>query len=384
MKGYIRQRGAAWELRVFLGYDPVTRKQLYAYRTVHGGKRDAQRMLAEMITEVDKGLVARTNATVKDLLEAWFELAAADFSPTTVKETRGYMDRSLLPTLGHRQLAKLNPAEIDAFYQRLRASGGVRGQPLAPATIRRIHGVLRRALGQGVKWGWLAVNPAASASPPKVPQPDITPPSPEQLLRLLERARRESPELACYLLLAAATGARRSEMVALRWSDIDLDDAVVRISRGIVIGNHGLVEKDTKTHSSRRVSLDAGTAAVMAEHRQKMLARAEVCGAELLGDGFVFSNEPDGAVCWFPASVSRWFKQLCDREEISNVRLHDLRHFVATQLLSAGVDVRTVAGRLGHRNAATTLNVYAHFLEQTDRVAADIIGSVIAGPSFRK
>ena len=235
-----------------------------------------------------------------------------------------------------------------------------------------------------MKWGWLAVNPAASASPPKVPQPDITPPSPEQLLRLLERARQESPELARYLLLAAATGARRSEMVALRWSDIDLEDALVTISRGIVIGNNGLVEKDTKTHSSRRVSLDAGTAAVMVEHRQKMVARAEVCGAELLGDGFVFSSALDGAVCWFPASVSRSFKRLCDREGISNVRLHDLRHFVATQLLSAGVDVRTVAGRLGHRNAATTLNVYAHFLEQTDRVAADIIGGVIAGRSLRK
>ena len=145
MKGFMRQRGASWELRVFLGYDPVTGKQRYSYRTVHGGKRDAQRALAEMITEADKGLVARTNATVEDLLEAWFELAAADFSPTTVKETRGYMDRSLLPMLGHRQLAKLKPAEIDAFYQRLRASGGVRGQPLAPATIGRIHGVLRRA-----------------------------------------------------------------------------------------------------------------------------------------------------------------------------------------------------------------------------------------------
>ena len=75
--------------------------------------------------------------------------------------------------------------------------------------------------------------------------------------------------------------------------------------------------------------------------------------------------------------MSRSFKRLCEKEGLPDVRLHDLRHFVATQLLSAGVDVRTVAGRLGHRNAATTLNVYAHFVEQTDRAAADIMGGVL-------
>ena len=110
-----------------------------------------------------------------------------------------------------------------------------------------------------------------------------------------------------------------------------------------------------------------------------MDARAEVCRVSLVEDAFVFSNSPDGGEPWFPDSVSRSFKRLCVREGLHNVRLHDLRHFVATQLLGAGVDVRTVAGRLGHRNAATTLNVYAHFLEQTDRAAADIIGQVIAG-----
>jgi integrase len=86
MKGFIRQRGAAWELRVFLGYDPVTAKQRYTYRTVRGGKREAQRVLAEMITDAERGLTPRSASTVGELLEAWFELAAPDFSPSTVKD----------------------------------------------------------------------------------------------------------------------------------------------------------------------------------------------------------------------------------------------------------------------------------------------------------
>ena len=83
MKGFIRRRGDAWELRVYLGTDPVTNKQRYASRTVRTGKREAQRVLNEMISEAERGLSVRTSATVGDLLERWFDFAARDFSPKT-------------------------------------------------------------------------------------------------------------------------------------------------------------------------------------------------------------------------------------------------------------------------------------------------------------
>jgi hypothetical protein len=129
-------------LRVFLGRDPVTGKKRYATKTVRGGKREAQSALAAMITEAERGSMARTTATVGELLDAWFEFAAPDFSPKTVKETRGYIDRSLMSALGTRRLSKLKPADLDAFYRQLLASGGVSGRPLAPGTVRRIHGIL--------------------------------------------------------------------------------------------------------------------------------------------------------------------------------------------------------------------------------------------------
>jgi len=377
MKGFIRPRGDAWELRVFLGTDPVTNKKRYASKTVHGGKREAQRSLNEMITEAERGLSARTTATVGELIERWFEFAAQDFSPSTVKETRGFIDRNLLPTLGAVPLGRLKASDLDRFYRKLSVGGGVRGGPLAPGTIRRIHGILRRALGQGLKWGWIGINPALAATPPRVPQPDITPPSGAEVARVLRRATAWSPELACFLMLSAATGARRSEIVALRWLDIDLTNRTVAIRRGVVEGPDGLVEKDTKTHSARRVSLDEQTVSVLADHHRRMLTNATVCGLTLDANAFVFSTAVDGSAPWYPDSVSRSFKRLCEQEGLPNVHLHDLRHFVASQLLGAGVDVRTVAGRLGHRNASTTLNVYAHFLEQSDRAAADVMGRLI-------
>ncbi len=262
------------------------------------------------------------------------------------------------------------------FYRRLREKGGRAGRPLARGSIRRAHGIIHRALNQGVRWGWLAVNPASAASPPRLPTPDINPPAPHELARLFALATEADVDLADYILFAAATGARRSELIAPRWADLNLDRGSVWIARGIVLGDNGLVEKDTKTHAARRVSLDPTTVAAMAAHGARARERATLCEREVNDRAFVFSNEVDGSECWYPDSVSRSFARLCRNAGLKDVRLHDLRHYVATRLLSAGVDVRTVAGRLGHRNAATTLNVYSHFLVESDREAANVLGRI--------
>ena len=293
-------------------------------------------------------------------------------------ETRGILDRELLPGLGHVKLSKLKAEDIDAFYTRLRSKGGGRrGNGLAPSTIKRTHGVLRRALHQGVRWGWLGANPATAASPPRVLCSDLRPPSPGELGRLLDTAERLNPELATFVVLSAACGARRSELLALRWTDIDLDARVMTIARGLVMGNEGLVEKDTKTHQARTLSLDATTVSNLRAHRKRVLERVMACGRDVPADAFVFSSDGLGRSPMLPDSTSRAFRRLCAHAGVEGFRLHDLRHYVATRLLSAGVDVRTVAGRLGHRNSATTLNVYAHFVPQSDRNAADLLGAIL-------
>ena len=253
MKGFIRRRGDAWELRVYLGVDPVSGKQRYSSRTFRGGKRDAQSALAQMIVDANRGAMARTTATLGQLLDEWLDQAQRDFSPKTVRETRGFIERTIKPELGHISLTRLRPMTLDRFYAKLVAPGGGRnGEGLSPSTVRRVHGIIRRALAQGVRWGWLGTNPAASASPPRVPPTTIQPPTPTELALLLRAAERSDARLAAFLMLSAATGARRSELIALRWSDIDLDTCVVTITRGVVLGPSGLQEKDTKTPSAPR------------------------------------------------------------------------------------------------------------------------------------
>jgi integrase len=150
------------------------------------------------------------------------------------------------------------------------------------------------------------------------------------------------------------------------------------ISRSIVeTQGSTLIEKDTKTHSSRRIALDSGSIAALADQRERCQRRAKSCGTRLADSGHVFSVDPDAGRPWVPNEVTKQFIRIRRSVGLDSVRLHDLRHFTATRLLSEGVPVRTVSGRLGHANAATTLGVYAHFVEESDRDAADKIGSIL-------
>lgn len=142
-----------------------------------------------------------------------------------------------------------------------------------------------------------------------------------------------------------------------------------------------LVEKDTKTHASRRIALDQATADVLTQQRARCAERASACGVVLLEKSYVFSQVPDGARPWAPNGVTKVFIRLRKRVGLDTVRLHDLRHFAATRLLVAGIPVRTVSGRLGHANAATTLGVYAHFIDQSDRDAAEKLSALINRPA---
>ena len=122
-----------------------------------------------------------------ELCREWLDFATPSFSPKTVETTRMYIEDPIIPLLGSLQVAKLTPSDLDRFYRQLLEVGRSRG-PYAPATIRRVHGIIRRALTQGVRWGWITHNPAIDASPPRVPLKELKPPDPDQVVRVFHFA----------------------------------------------------------------------------------------------------------------------------------------------------------------------------------------------------
>lgn len=377
MAGSLRARGdGSWQLRVHLGRDPETRRKRYLERTFHGTKRQAEKALAGLVAEAETMSPAfGRQHTVERLLSEWLEHAGPSLSPLTLLVTRGYVEGAIIPVIGQIPVAELTTADIDRMYRHLMTVGGPRVK-YSPATVRRVHGILRRALSQGVRWGWIQRNPAVDATPPRVPLRELKPPTPDEVVRLFRAAEESDPALAIFVVLAASTGARRGELLAFRWSDVDLEKRSISIERGLVLVGEQLIEQGTKTHQSRRVAVDDVTVSLLAAHRQRMEQIATACGATLSPEAFVLSDSADGSAPLRPDSTTRSFRLLCRRAGVEGVRLHDLRHYVATRLLGAGVDVRTVAGRLGHRNASTTLNVYSHFLPEADRQAADALGQL--------
>jgi integrase len=187
----------------------------------------------------------------------------------------------------------------------------------------------------------------------------------------------EDPAIGTFLHLAAATGARRGELVALRWSDVDLDQGELVISRSVVdAGDRRLVIKDTKTHQGRRIALAAGAVRALRDHRRHQLEQRLALGLGRTDAPWIFCH-PDSSLPWRPDYVSKRWRRLRTELKLEDARLHDLRHFSVTQLLAAGVDPKTVAGRHGHARVAMTLDRYSHFVPARDRDAAEVLDGLL-------
>lgn len=274
---------------------------------------------------------------------------------------------------------------LDRLYAQLRRCGQLcqmrpkeelgsdhKCRPLAPKTVRQIHTILSGAFGAAVRWEWIDRNPAESARVPKSVRRAPSPPSPEEVGALLTAAWASHPALAVYIWLAATTGARRAELCGLRWHRVDLEAGVMRISRNYLVRDGRRIEKDTKTHQERPIALDAATSQVLGEHRQRCQVALAPAKLELAQDAYVFSND-GGVTPWNPDWTTHQVIDLAKNNGLS-INIKALRHYTATQLLAAGVDIRNTAARLGHGSGGvTTLRIYAHPVGSVDQRAAELL-----------
>jgi len=377
MTGYLRHRAGAWRLRVDAGPDPITGKRRHVYRTVAGpdtrtGERAARRELAKLVTEVDAGrTVPCAGTTMAGLLERYIQHRAPSWSPGAADETRARIARHLAPRIGTIAVDRLRPVDLDHLYTRLRAEG------LGPSSVARLHDILRAALRQAVRWDLITSSPADRIDPPRRSRSEIVPPSSADVTRLLDAA---DPTLRLYIRLSAVTGARRGQVCALRWTDVDLDAGEIRWTRALAKVKGGAVEKGTKTGLRHPVALDPATIVELRDHRIRQAESSLAVGAPLVDDAHLFSRDPAGRQPWHPDGATQRFAALRRRLDLEHVRLHDLRHWMATRLLADGYDIGTLAGRGGWANTTTPLEVYSHFQPARDRQAADHLGQALDGP----
>jgi len=341
---------------------------------VGAGVREARTELAKMRTEVQedggtKRTVAASDYTVAKLLDRYvIHCEQQDRSPTTVREYRRLADKVLVPKLGTVKLADLDQDHLDALYAELRRKG------LKATSIRRVHALMSASLRFGQKKQILKYNVAAFASPPPVRKNEVEAPTVEQVQTLIDAAEAKGDRsLATFIAVAAFTGARRGELCALRWSDID--GATLTIQQSVYrTADAEWLLKNPKTHQKRRIGLDPVAIEALRRHREAARALADSLGLDLPADAFIFSHSPQGSTPMVPDQVTQRYANLANAAGI-DTHLHALRHFMATQAIADGFDPVTVGQRLGHADPSTTLRVYAHAIEQRDRDLAAAMGA---------
>lgn len=325
---------------------------------------------------------APTSMTVAEWAANWMEqYLKRTVSTRSYDRQKAIMDKHIVPTLGKVTLQKLSVVRINELYRQLE------GQGLHASTVHYVHVVLGSCLKAAAKIGAIARNPVLNASPPKVNAQSGGRALTQQELDKLLKAF-EGDTLFLIVALAAGTGARVNELLALHWAAVDMEGKSLKIAAALKPTSEGLSRGTPKTERSRRtIRLDDGLVGLLRRERERQETEQRALrGME--GVTTLRSLLPDDALL-FPASpveptvprrhgpISKGFAARAAKAGFAGLRFHDLRHTHATLLLQAGVPVAAVSARLGHANAAITLGIYSHSTTDAEAAAAAAAGLLL-------
>ncbi|MGH9026985.1 MAG: site-specific integrase [Acidimicrobiia bacterium] len=362
--GVFAVRDGVWRVDVEVGRDPVTGRRRRVSRTIHGTREDAEVALARLrVADPEKrlptgGTNARSVAEVFQLYRRAIDAGLIELAPSTIATIRSATKITAAVQLpdgrefGSIRLSRLTWQDIEYLYAAMRAAGK------SPAYVRRCATVLARALDLARKRGLIDSNPAKDAARPRTSRSKPFAPTGDEVSAVLAEAQRRDSEIGDAATILASTGMRRGEFLALRWADVNLDQAELHVAAAISDGGPGvgLVYKATKQSDWRDVPL---TSAACEAFKRQAERRTELLGQAPEPDEYVFAGGIDGHVPMRPGHVTvRW----AAARGVSPITLLHLRHYTATAMLDAGESYRTVADILGNSEATLRL----HYDGRTD------------------
>lgn len=380
--GYLRKDGR-WEWRVSL---PDGSRRAFYGATKSQAKRKAEDALRDLENGFD---LTDRNITVGDFLERWIEdVAAARVRSSTLRSYQGHLDNYLVPELGRLRLRDLNAVHVNQMLARMLT------RKRSPRTANRVRATLRAALNTAIAWGLVTRNAAALAEPRRETTRRISPLNDAELGQFWPLLR-DHPHGPLFML-AAATGLRQGELLALRWGpDIDLDAGVIHVHHTLV--KHKELKPPGETDAERHARLTRQNMNRLSEPKteqsRRQVAMSDVAREALrLQQARIERLRLLAAGRWrefdlvFPTSIGTFadgptitkaLKHLLAGAGIRHQRFHDLRHLTATLLLSQGGDMFEVKEMLGHSQISMTLNTYGHLTESKARGMATRIDQAL-------
>ena len=371
MRGSIITRGDSYRIKVSLGKDTVTGKYTAYYETFRGNKKDAEKRLRQLLTELDKGIfVPPGKATLGEYLNGWLlDYVLPNLSPKTHELYAYICSKHIFPTLANIALVDLKPQHLQHLYAQKQAFG------LSNRTVQLIHVTLHKALKSAVKIGLLSRNVAEAVDTPKIQRREMRTMNETDLHIFLEMALNTEYYSLFYTLLF--TGCRRAEALALRWSDVDLLLCQLSVTRSMQFVDNKVTFKQPKTAKSRRlIALSPSNVTVLQEYWEAQNKMRQTLDLPLVTDNDLVFSHWDGTPL-LPNSVTHAWMKLVRRCGLKGIRLHDARHTHASLLLKQGVHPKIVQERLGHAGIAVTLDLYSHVAPGLQQAAANKFDDIV-------
>ncbi|MGN0171190.1 MAG: tyrosine-type recombinase/integrase [Acutalibacteraceae bacterium] len=386
----IEKRGEAYRITVSSGYD-TSGKQLRKTKTWHPApgmtakqiEKALQREAVMFEEQVERGTYMDGNIKFQDFAERWFnDYAEKHLRPRTIDRYRQLSARTY-QAIGHIRIDRLQPQHLNAFYAQLAQPGAnaITGKPLAPKTIKHYHTFISSVMDRAVKWQLVQENPCRRVDAPKTTHREPEFLTPEEAVVFMQNLQDEPLEYQVIFSILLLTGMRRGEALGLEWQDFDFESGTVRICRTSQYSTgRGIFTDDTKTEQSKRLlSIPAELIDLLRRYRSEQAARRLKMGDQWDSD---WQAHPRLFTQWngkpmHPGAPYQELQKFLERHGMRKVSLHSLRHTNATLLINSGTDVRSVAGRLGHTQTSTTMNIYAHLLQSANKAASETLADLL-------
>ena len=366
MRGSIVKRGKSYTVVVDLDRDPNTGRRKQQWIAAGHTRREADAKLTEVMHGLSTGTFLKPNKiTVGEFLRKWLlDYAEINVRPKTFEGYRERLEKHVIPSLGSIPLAQMKPAHVQEYIAKKLKEG------LSANTVTGQYRILSEALSHAVKWDMVTRNVCLVVDPPRVEQVEMQALDIPGVQRLLDAAK-DTPWYT-FLYLAVGTGLRRSEMLALRWRDLDLQGFTLTVRRVLHwIKDQGFIFTEPKTKkSARTIPLPPSVAMALRVHRERQDAERETLGAPITDDGLVFARV-DGSP-FYPSVASHAFLSIARKAGLDEgIHLHSLRHTHASLLLAQGENLVVISQRLGHSKPSITSDIYAHLLPGIQKQAAE-------------
>lgn len=382
----IRKRSDTYQIRVSAGYDGAGKQliQSMTWRPAPGMtpkqvKKELDRQSVLFEEKVKNGQMADGAIKFSVFADLWFkEHAEKQLAAKTTHEYHKLWKR-IEPAVGNLRLDKLQPIHFQRLYSNL-AEAGMNlktGGVLSPSTIKHYHAMLSSMLNMAVLWGYLPISPLR-VRPPKQGSKQGRYLDETQVLALLAALEDEPIQYKSMIYALIYTGMRKGELLGLEWNDLDFNNQLIHIERASqYIPRQGVITKEPKNKTSQRV-IKAPSALfdMLSALKQNQLVLRMQAGDQWQDTGRLFTRWNGAAL--HPDTLPKWFRRFLRRYDLPYINIHGLRHTNASLLIAEHVDIRTVAGRLGHANTSTTLNLYAHQLQSADVAASDALEIALA------